>query len=354
MNRRKWCSLAVFVCVLGLLMAGCSSKKEDTAANAPGDKVITWKLQSSATPPEKVFDYPGQYGQAVMLAQAVKERTNGKFDIKVYPAGALFKANEAPDAVKNGAVEMIGSVGAYQSGMIPEALFEYSLPYGTKNAAEGAKVLNDPAYMDVLRKAYAKQNMYLLGLSSISSNNYMTKFPINKLEDLKGKKITAIGSSAQLVAAQEGVAVNLAQAERYTALQRGTVEGAVFPGYGGITYKFFEVCKYQSWPALCTVTACDFVVNMDSWKSLPKEYQDVLQDEMNKLSKYTFEESGPALEKIARTEGEKQFGIKNIDLSDAEFAKFREGSKPVWDSMASKSEGCAQLLKIAKKIANIE
>lgn len=349
-------SLLVAACGVAILLAGCAKKQESSSPTTEQPKkVYTWKLQAAYSPPENFQGYLTAYGQAVEIAKRVKERTNGGLDIKVYPPDALFKPSEAPEALKKGAVEMVLSNGSYHSSILPEAILEPGLPYGAKTSQEVYKLLYGTDYFKILRQAYAeKHNAYLLGLTSVSSYNYLTKFPVKSLEDLKGKKIRAAGPFGQIAQAHGAVPVNLAPSEQYMGLQRGTIEGTIYPPYTGITYKLFEVTKYQIWPPVYPVMTVNFLVNMDAWKSLPKEYQDILQEEVDKMVKYTFEVSGPAFERIAQEEGKKQFGSETIWLSDAEYEKFRRAVIPIWDEWAKKSDYCAQLVKIAKEAAGIK
>lgn len=317
------------------------------------EKTFSWKLQSAYPPPEKIMNHWGAYGQAAEIARQVKERTKGGLDIKIYPPNALFKALEAPDAIKRGAIEMVLSNGAYHVGILPEAMLEYGLPYGLKNSREAAKLLWQSAYFKILRKAYLeKHQVFLLGLTSTSAYNYITRFPINKMDDLKGKKIRSSGAFGKIAMVHGATPVNLAPAEQYMALQRGTVDGTIFPAYAGLTYKIFEVAKYHSWPPIYPLIGANLLVNLKAWNKLPKEYQEILQDEVNKMAKYTYEVSGPDLEKIAQEEGKRQFGAEAIWLPDAEFAKFREAVTPLWDEWGKKSMLCAQLVKLAKDLAS--
>jgi TRAP-type C4-dicarboxylate transport system substrate-binding protein len=91
------------------------------------------------------------------------------------------------------------------------------------------------------------------------------------------------------------------------------------------------------------------VVNLGAWNKLPKEYQEILQDEVNKMAKYSFEVSGPALEKIATEEGKKMKAEATF-LSDGEYQKFRQAAVPLWEEWGKKSPNCGQLLSIAKRI----
>jgi len=344
-------SFMVFIALVGVLLISLGRGDFSWAQGAP-EKTFSWKLQSAYPPPEKIMGHWGAYGQAAEIARKVKERTKGGLDIKIYPPNALFKALEAPDAIKRGAVEMILSNGAYHVGILPEAMLEYGLPYGAKNSQEAAKLLWQSAYFKILRQAYLeKHQVILLGLTSTSAYNYLTRFPINKMEDLKGKKIRSSGAFGKIALAHGASPVNLAPAEQYMALQRGTVDGTIFPAYAGISYKLFEVAKYHSWPPIYPLIGANLLVNLNAWNKLPKDYQEILQEEVNKMVKYTYDVSGPALEKIAQEEGKKQFGAEGVWLSEAEFAKFREAVVPLWEEWGKKSELCAQLVKIAREFA---
>ena len=347
-SRHLHCPLVALILVPILFIAG----SRFSVAQAQPAKTVSWKLQAAYPPPEKIMGHWGAFGQAAEVARRVKERTQGAFDIKVYPPDALFKAMEAPDAVKRGAVEMILSNGAYHVGILPEANLEYGLPYGVKTSQEAARLLFESEYLRILRKAYMeKHQVILLGLTSTSAYNYLTRFPIHKMEDMRGKKIRTSGAYGKVALAHGATPVNLAPAEQYMALQRGTVDGTIFPAYAGITYKMFEVAKYHSWPPIYALIGANLVANLNAFNKLPKEYQDILQEEVTRMVKYTYEVSGPALEKIAQEEGKKQFGAEAVFISDAEFGRFREAVKPLWEEWEKKSDYCAQLVRMAKEFA---
>lgn len=350
MDRKKiWAGLVVLMfSVFFILWAG----NQAAFAQEKPTKIFQWKIQSAWPPPEKFMGYWGGFGQVAEVARKVKERTNGGLDIKPFPPDALFKVLEAPDALKRGGIEMLCSSGPYHVNILPESLLEWGLPYGTKSSQETAKIILESEFLSVLRKAYAeKHNAYLVGLGSASSYNYITRFPIQKMEDLKGKKIRATGTSAKIAIAHGAVPVSLAGAEQYMALQRGTVDGTIYPPYAGLSYKMFEVAKHTSWPPIYAAANINFLVNMNSWNQLPKEYQTILQEETAKMAQYTFHESGPALEKIAREEGKKQFGAESTWLAEAEFERFQKAMMPLWEEWEKKSPYCAQMVKIAKEYA---
>lgn len=321
------------------------------AQQQPPPETVTWKFQSVFPPPEKVLGYWGVYGQAAEFVRRVKERTHGGFDIKLYIPGTIgIGSTDALSAAKRGAVEMAVGGAIYAPGLVQESRIQHGgLPYGAKRPEQAVSLFFKTDFVKVLRQVYAeKVNCHLLGLTSSSSATYITTFPINRLEDLKGKKIRSTGGITMTVSKQGAVPVNINPGDLYMALQRGTIDGTTFPPYTGISYKLFEVAKYVSMPCGYPYTAMDWVVNMDAWNKLPLEYQKILEEEMDKMSRFTYEESGPNLEKAAKEEGEKQYGAKFVDLSEAEFLRFRDAVIPVWDEMAAISPLAAKLVQIIK------
>jgi TRAP-type C4-dicarboxylate transport system substrate-binding protein len=320
------------------------------AQNPKLEKTFTWKLQCAFPPPEKIVGkYWSTYGLSWEIARKVKVRTNGGLDIKVFPADALFKVMEAPEALKKGAIEMISSNGTYHVSIVPEAFLEFGLPYAAKSSDQINRLLYHRGYFNIFRQAYKdKHHAYLLGLASGGSYNYLTRFPIRGLADLKGKKIRASGTYGLIAKAQGAIPVSLSGAEQYMAPQRGTVDGTIYPPHTGISYKLFEVAKYQSWPPISAVMGANFLVNLDAWAGLPEAYQEILQAEVDTAVKYTFEISGPSLERLAREEGKQRFGAEPIYLSDEEFAKFREAVLPLWDDWSARGGYFTQLVKLAR------
>ena len=342
----------ISVCLLALFVAGLSERGLAADVPKPGD-VFVWKLQCGFPPPEKTFGYLGTYGRSMELARMVKERTKGGLDIKVFAPGALFKEFEALDAVKKGALEMIASTGSYHVGLLPEALLEWGLPYCFQTAEQAATLHLKTDYLKIMRQAYEKHNMYLVGIFSTSSYNYITRFPVRNLADLKGKMIRGSGMSAKIAAAHGATPTNITGAEQYMALQRGTIDGTLYPPYTGLSYKLFEVVKYLSWPSVYAASTDDMIINLDAWKKLPAAYQAILQEEADKLRTYSFTVSGPALEKVARDEGKTRYGVESIYLPNEEFAKFQNAVTPLWQEWGARSELCTKLVKISKEVGGI-
>jgi len=71
--------------------------------------------------------------------------------------------------------------------------------------------------------------------------------PVSKMEDLKGMKIRSHGTTAKVVKALGGIPVTMPMPELYQSLQKGVVDGAIYP---------------------IEVKACPVIFKTSLWKSI--------------------------------------------------------------------------------------
>ncbi len=369
-NIRLMLLLMACVCICVLMIAGCAPETEEPAAEPaepeepaeseePAEvpeepkEIFRWKLQAGDSPPGDRYDVLNAWGQAVELTDRVRERTNGGLDIEPFPLMGLFNPLEAPTALKEGAVEMLHSSGAYHVAMVPASVIEAGFPYAFKDHEDLYKFVFETDLVEIMREHYAEHNnAYLANFGSTGATGYITKFPINSIEDLQGKMIRAVGQFGEIASAHGGTPVNIPGAESYVALQRGTVDGVIFPHFAGVTFNLFEVAKYQSWPPVQYVTT-SWLINLDSWNSLPPEYQEILQEEIDKVSKYSHEVAAPQFDLVSQEVGAEEFGSEAIWLSDEEFFKMQEAVMPLWDKWED-HVGDERLAQIIRDIAVTE
>lgn len=95
---------------------------------------------------------------------------------------------------------------------------------------------------------------------------------VKTLEDIKGMKIRAVGSSVKMIESLGGVAVVVAAPEVYVALERGVIDGVLTIADAIMSYKWFEVARYYTY----VPTGCYYfmlVMNKDVWNSMPYDVQ---------------------------------------------------------------------------------
>ena len=326
------------------------------SAIASDEKPIKWRLQAAWKPVAHVYKY------IEMMADEVRKRSKGKFLITVYPGGSLVKPMELFDAVSAGTVDMAISVGWYHAGKLPEAQIEAGLPLsyiGDPFSIEGsARVyaffydFRDGEVMTLLRQAYDKKGIHLIGPVVTGGYGFFTKFPVKGLEDFKGKKIRCAGLFSKFVKNIGAVPVTLPGSEIYLALQRGTVDGTTYTYYSLIDYKFDEVVKYVVTPPLLVGTVVDAYTNKKAWKMLPDDMKRILSDCLREAAKAYSEDAVKA--NVETFKEAKKRGVDVISLPNNEMEKLRELAIPIWDSVGEKNPRCAKLVELLKAFYDVK
>src|SRR6266851_7770036 len=116
MKRRK------FLQVAGAGLAASAIAKPAIAQSMPE---IKWRMTASWP---KSLDT--LWGGAELMAKAVAEATDNKFQIQPFAAGEIVPGLQALDAASNGTVEMAHTASYYYFGKDPTFTFGTAIPFG--------------------------------------------------------------------------------------------------------------------------------------------------------------------------------------------------------------------------------
>lgn len=287
--------------------------------------------------------YVGQ--TTTFFAEQVKKMTNGKLNIKVFWPGQLVKEREALEALKSGMIDGYSGSFLYFTGVFPEVNVQW-LPFNWANPAEAKDILLNKGYNKVFAEAMSKHGVTFLGSISVATMGLMTKFPVNNLADLQGKKIRAFGLEALIVQALGAAAAAIPGAEQYMALQRGTVDGTDYPWYTLKKYKLYEVLNYVSDPAFHTPGIVELAINTKVFSSLPKDQQEAVKKAAMMAMDRSFTMSPKWDQEAIEFAAKKD--VKIIKLSKAELDIWIQKLMPLYEQTASKSPYCRKLVDILK------
>lgn len=256
----------------------------------------------------------------------IEKRTGGKVKIKYYPGGTLTPAAQVYDGVVKGISDIGESCFAYTRGKFP-VMEAVDLPLGYKSGVIATELAN-AVYNKFRPKELA--DVKVLILHAHGPGILHTKFPVSKLEDLKGRKIRATGLASKVVTALGAAPVGTTMPETYDALRTGVAEGAMAPVEALQGWKWGEVVSYtiQSFGSAYT-TAMFVVMNKSKWESLPKDVQKVFED----VSKEFTKKQAVLWDKLDE-EGYnfvKARGNKIVALSPEENARWAQAVKPLLD-----------------------
>ena len=119
---------AIFIILAVFLALAVSFGSVTTDSLYAADKVIKWKVQSHWPAASSSYKASLQ-----VLADRIKERTNGRLILEPFAAGSLVPAKEIFNAVKRGMIQMGTISPAYVRDQIEVAGIAAGLPYAFKN-----------------------------------------------------------------------------------------------------------------------------------------------------------------------------------------------------------------------------
>jgi TRAP-type C4-dicarboxylate transport system substrate-binding protein len=193
--------------------------------------------------------------------------------------GSLYKYGETLEAVEIGLTD-VGWVGTlWELSKMPLQNVTYYVPFTTNDYHMIFEIMNNlhrtiPAMAD----AWTAQNQKFLGANALDSYHLLTNFPVDSVDDLRGRKILAPGPAAAWLEGTGAVAVDGGLTTYYTQIQTGVADGVLTILTGVPAYRIHEVAPYITLVGLGGQVSGSLSINLDTWNRLPADVQKVLTD----------------------------------------------------------------------------
>ena len=193
-------------------------------------------------------------------------------------AGALYDFNNTLEGVGDGLAD-IGWVGSlWEPAKQPLQNVAYYSPFVTGDFRALAEVQNRlmekvPAFA----AEWTKHNTVFLGAQVADTYHLVTKFPVTKLDDIKGKKLLAPGAIASRVHGTGAIPVDAGLPVFYNMLQTGVADGAVILITGVLPFKLHEVAPYITKVDLGAVFSGALAMNKKTWDGLPPHMKELFR-----------------------------------------------------------------------------
>jgi len=344
-----------FIKVSGIGVAGAAAIAAPAVAQSMPE--LKWRMPTSWP---KSLDT--LYGGAEMMAKAVAEATDNKFQIQPFAAGEIVPGLQVVDAVSNGTVEIGHTASYYYFGKDPTFAFGTSVAFGP-NARINQSWYTIGGGREVLNEFYKKYNCVslLAGNTGCQMGGWFRK-EIHTVEDLKGLKFRIGGFPGRVLQKLGAVPQQIAAGDIYPALEKGTIDAAEWVGpYDDEKLGFYKVAPHYYYPGWWEGGSMLLAfVNQDKWNALPKHYQAILEQAANfanawVLAKYDMV-NPPALRRLLAN-GAKLHGFsppimdacfKAAKELHSEIAATNENFKKVYDSMTNFSNNAYQWFQVAE------
>ncbi|MDK2879311.1 MAG: hypothetical protein PWR06_2027 [Thermoanaerobacteraceae bacterium] len=340
-NWRRIVYLFVLALLVGTLSTGCGGGSVSSGeVKTQPQKVYKWKLVSHQMPGTSRYE-----NTVVPFCKMVEEASGGRLIIEPYGGGVLFPATDTLDSVKNGVVQMAAIWSGYWAGRDPVFGLAGNIP------GDPIKDFSEHYYRSekldvILSKAYDKQGVKYLGAFDFGPPEIlMSKVPMRKLDDFKGKKIRAAGISADFYKELGMSPVSLSAPEIYQALQLGTIDAAEYNDWlVNSEMGLQEVTKYVIEPCLHQQSVDDkaLLVNSAAWSELPDDLKKIVlaaRDAIRYRSAIAYG-VGSKLAKI-----EKWKNVEIIQLPEDDVKKAQQIAINVLQQYSKKSSDAAEYLK---------
>lgn len=273
------------------------------------------------------------------MAKEVKQLSDGKMTIRIYPSSQMGSARETMELLQNGALDMTkGSASDLESFDNTYAI--YNLPYLFKDQAHFNSVVFGDVGKEIMDGSKDK-GFFALSAYVAGTRSFYAKKPITKPEDLKGLKIRVQASptTLKMVELMGGSPTPISFGEVYTAMQQGVVDGAENNVPSWVQTRHIEIAKVFSEDEHASIP--DFlVISTKTWNKLTPEQQQILA-KAAKGSEAWQQKAWDNVEAETRAQA-KAMGGQFVTVDKA---PFRAAVQPLYDDFRKDPKQAALLAK---------
>lgn len=266
--------------------------------------------------------------------EMVEKESNGKFKFQNYLNGVLNSAPHGFRATKSDVCDISTGYPAYQGKSFDLGLVT-DMPFLFPNTYVGALIMEE-LYPKYFKKEYEKMGVYLANWVTSSGFNVITKKPVRKLEDLKGLKLRSNGGTcSEVLEALGAVPVMLPNAETYTALQSGVIDGAMTCSGPAQAMKLGENAKYLTKLGIQHM-GIPYAMNKKLFDRLSPEDKKFFYNKLRQISQIAAQAYDP--EDVEAEKQMREAGVEIINLPPEEIERFKAAVRPVVERFVEQKE----------------
>ncbi len=247
-----------------------------SAAHAQ-DKTYVMKL-GTATINESQHEWCKRF------AAMVEKDSGGRIKGEVYPASQLGAIAREIEGVQFGEIQ--GYVGPPEFMVGVDERYEVlSAPGLVKDIPHEMRVVADPALQKLMLSLGAEKGIHGAALFIAQPSLIISRTPIRKLADFKGKKIRVLAADMQqeMIKSLGASPVAMTLADVLPALQQGTIDGSVLAMTVISTMHFWDAAKYGTeinQPFIFSVA----ILSKKWYDALPKDLQKIIDADAEKAA----------------------------------------------------------------------
>lgn len=212
-----------------------------------------------------------------MIADQVKELSNGDFVIEIFPSETLGGTQSTLDQLQSGGINLYIEGLSYMERFNPNFAM-FSFPFLFEDMEQWMKFFNSERVAE-WKKTLRENNLAILHIQENGFKVMVTTKPVFSLEDLQGLKLRMWPAvNVERIWSYLGANVIITEyADVYEGLRTGLIEGVTCPLDAAFDMSFAEVGKYILHTDEYPYTVA-WLMNAPAYEELSKEYKDILDE----------------------------------------------------------------------------
>jgi len=302
---------------------------------------VAFAAPSSAAEKIKIAAIDGYSPKSLWVAEFInyyipeidkKLAETGNYEIEWNQAwGQIVKVRGVLGGLQKG----LGDIGVvttvFHADKVPLQLIAYATPFVTNDPGLVARTVDGLADTHPeFKAAFNKFNqVYLTNLAVLDTYQIFTKDKITKLTDMKGLKLGSAGLNLRWLEGFGAAGVAGSLVTYHNKVGTGVLDGFMLWPEAVVGRKIYEVAPYMLKADLGTANSKVISVNMDTWKDLPDEVRNAMQE--------------------AAIGYRDDMGVKALALADESYKAFTENGGTITElSQAERQQWADSMPNVAK------
>ena len=269
------------------------------------------------------------------FAELVDQKTQGDVTVTFFPDSQLGGEREMVELLQAGLLDMTKVSGGLMESFAP-VYGVFSMPYLFDSQAHFYKVMDN---LDITTPIYeSSKDQGILGLTYYDSGArsfYTSEKIIRSVDDLKGLKIRVMQSptSIKMVKMLGGSPIAMGQADVYSSIQQGVLDGAENNEFALTIARHAEVAKHFSYDLHSRVPDVLLISNA-TMQRLNPDQQTAVREAAKESTEFHKQVWAQAVNDAKET-SEKQFGVT---FYYPDISEFQAAVQPMYDELKSEPE----------------
>lgn len=205
--------------------------------------------------------YPGSTVICDRYAELLENASNGEIQVQMMGPETIPPLEQL-EPTQNGLFQVLCTYPGFHTGST-------TLLTGLESIDPNPEAFRESGAMEVIQKTYSELGVHAISVPLAHGYWIYLNQGLSSRGDLSGLQIRALPPQHPYISAIGGTPVVMSPAEMFSALERGVVEGALFPAAGAAGYGFAEVTD-QYLDAGATAPHI-IVANAAFWDGLPED-----------------------------------------------------------------------------------